>query len=71
MQANPIDPSLAYTALKETDPEFGKRTVLEGGQIRQRLLAAYYAQEEIRNLWDFTRHWVKQQQASASEGGRQ
>jgi hypothetical protein len=58
MQENPIDPSLAYTALLELDPEFGKRTVAEGAARRAKLLTAYYAQDTVRNLWDFTPQWL-------------
>jgi hypothetical protein len=58
MQATDLDPSLAFTALLELDPEFGKLAVEDGHKRQQQLLAAWYAQGDIRNLMDFTRAWL-------------
>jgi hypothetical protein len=58
MQATDLDPSLAYTALRELDPGHNDRTWQEYGERRDALLAAWYAQDDIRNLMDFTRAWL-------------
>lgn len=67
MQPMPIDESLAYTALMNLDPGFGSRTVDEGAKVREELLNDYYAQEDIRNLWDFTRVWVARKRMEGNE----
>jgi hypothetical protein len=58
MKPTDLDPSLAFTVLLELDPEMRERTSVEGYQVRQQLLDAYYAQDAIRNLWDFTRWYL-------------
>jgi hypothetical protein len=58
MQSTDLDPSLAFTALLELDPGFGKNNVEQGAVRRQQLLEAYHAQDEVRNLWDFTKLWL-------------
>jgi hypothetical protein len=62
-----IDPSLAFTALMQLDPEFRSRTAEEGARVRRELLEAYYAQEETRNLWDFTPAWLARRAEQAGE----
>lgn len=56
MKKTDLDPSLAFTALLELDGE--NRTMVEAQEMREQLLEAYYAQNEIRNLWDFTKSWL-------------
>lgn len=58
MQQTDLDPSLAFTALLEMDPTF-RNLSPEGCQLRQRaLLRAWYAQDEVRNMWAFARSWL-------------
>ena len=57
MQQTDLDPSLAFTALLDQGALAGL-TSDEGSAVRRELLRAYYAQTEIRNLWDFTRTWL-------------
>jgi hypothetical protein len=53
-----LDPSLAFTALLELDPGMRERSGEEGAIVRRHLLADYYAQDAIRNLFDYTRWWI-------------
>jgi hypothetical protein len=57
MQPTDLDPSLAFTALLDQGALAGL-TSDDGANMRAELLRAYYAQEEVRNLWDFTRAWL-------------
>lgn len=54
-----LDPSLAFTALLELDPDFRGRTIEENSARRHALLDAWYAQDEIRSIWDFAKQWLK------------
>jgi hypothetical protein len=57
MQPTDLDPSLAFTALFERGA-LAHVTIEQGQQLRRELLRAYYAQDEVRNLWDFTAAWL-------------
>jgi beta-phosphoglucomutase-like phosphatase (HAD superfamily) len=50
-----IDGALADAALLELDPMHRLRTAEQQQQACTDLLAAWYAQEDVINLWDFTR----------------
>jgi hypothetical protein len=64
-----LDPSLAFTALLEMDPEMRGRTSAEGAAVRRELLDAYYAQDAVRNLWDFTRWYLGNPPAGVPQPG--
>jgi hypothetical protein len=64
MRPTDIDPTLAFTALLELDTKQRERTSAEGSAVRAKLLAAYYDQDAIRNLWDFTRWYLSNQDDS-------
>jgi hypothetical protein len=51
-----LDPSLAFTALFDIGALKGL-TVEEGQTLRWELLTGWYAQEEIRDLYAYTRRW--------------
>lgn len=53
-----IDRSLAFTALMDLDAGFRARPVAEGRKDIDALLEAWYAQDSIRNLWAFAKHWL-------------
>lgn len=54
MKQMPIDESLAFTIQLELRPGL---TGLEGANWRAELLAAWYAQTEVTNFWQFARRW--------------
>jgi hypothetical protein len=69
MLANDLDPSLAFTALLDQGALTGL-TSEEGSTLRRDLLRAYYAQDEVRNLWDFTRSWLAARVRTCRHCGR-
>lgn len=62
MQPMAIDESLAFTALLELDPTYRNLSPLGCQVRREALLKAWYAQDDIRNMWDFTRAWLAKQE---------
>jgi len=66
MEPQPVDASLAFTALLEAGALQGL-TQQEGGLLRGAMLRDYYAQDEERNLWTFTRQWLDARRASHPE----
>lgn len=56
MERNPVDRSLAFTALLEWN-WFRQATSRDGEQHITRFLEDYYGQESIRNIWDFAQDW--------------
>lgn len=53
-----LDESLAFTALLEMDPTFRNLTSEAGQRRINALLLAWYAQEEVKNMWAFARKWL-------------
>lgn len=61
-----LDRSLAFTALLEQDPSFRRLSLNEQALRISDLLAAWYRQDKIKNLWDFTAHWLSSGKAAGS-----
>jgi hypothetical protein len=59
VQRMPIDESMAFTALLEMDPHFRNLSSAAGTVRRDALLKAWYAQDEVRNMWAFARKWLE------------
>ncbi len=55
---SPIDETLAFTALLELDPDFGKLTMAEAATMRDRLQNDFYA-SDASNLFDYAKGWVR------------
>jgi hypothetical protein len=51
-----LDRTVAFTALDELDPSFRRLSLEQMTERISELLAAWYRQDEIPNLWDFTAH---------------
>jgi len=66
MEPQPVDPSLAFTALLEAGALAGL-TQIEGALLRDAMLRDYYAQDGARNLWTFTRQWLDARRAAHPE----
>lgn len=66
MQQMPIDESLAFTALLEMDPAYRNLSPLACTRRRDALLRAWYAQDEVRNMWAFARQWLDDEQSAAA-----
>lgn len=64
MKETGIDRSLAFTALFEMDPEFAHRT--DGSRQINELLEAWYAQEGVRNMWNFAKQWLMERRLRAA-----
>lgn len=60
MRKMPIDESLAFTSLLEMDPVYRGLASGSGESLARRdaLLGAWYAQDEERNFWQFTKQWL-------------
>ena len=55
---SPIDETLAFTALLELDPDFGKLTMAEAATMRDRLQNDFYA-SDATNLFEYAKGWVQ------------
>lgn len=60
MKPMDLDPSLAYTALLDLDREFRTLTVDAAADEKAALLADWYAQTTVPNLYAFTKQWLAQ-----------
>ncbi len=58
MRKTDLDPSLAFTALLDRGALDGLTTA-EGDALRGELLAAWYAQGEVRDFYAFTGQWLE------------
>jgi len=58
MNRTGLDPSLAFTAMHGLMPAFGRLTRPQYEECRDALLAAWYGQEKIANLWAFAATWL-------------
>jgi hypothetical protein len=64
-QRNPLDRSLAFTALLEQDPEgFGKMSDPEAGQMMSDLLTDFYESSDA-DMWKYTQRWLAGRQEAA------
>jgi hypothetical protein len=59
MQPTDLDPSLAFTALLDLDPSYGKLDHVAAADERSALLDAWYHQVAIRNMHAFARQWLQ------------
>ncbi len=57
MKEMPLDESLAFTARLELAPGL---TGEEAAVWQSALLAAWYAQDEVRHFWEFARQWSRE-----------
>jgi hypothetical protein len=63
---HPIDHTLAFTALLELDPAFGKMPDAEATKLREELLDSYYASDSP-NIREHTKGFVVQRRAAATQ----
>ena len=70
MIATDIDRSLAYTALLSLDPAFARLPMQTGGVYVSALVEAWLAQDAEKNLWDFSRKFLRPRIRCASIGCR-
>lgn len=59
--ANPVDRSLAFTALLDLSPEFGRMDLDRSGGEITRFLADYYESGQT-NMYAYARGWLRMQQ---------
>jgi hypothetical protein len=71
MSTNPIDRSLAFTALLEHDPSFGSMEQEDASGLISKLLTDYNQQGSRGNLYEFTRDWVQQHSGAVRAGAEQ